>query len=117
MNDTTATALAYGIYKQDLPGPDDKPRITVFLDLGHSDLQLSAVAFNKAKLKVRSMELSILQIIFVMYQYGLARPETWVLNFLWEEIFLPALRAGFLSAEYITRAELLKGITVGVSRY
>ncbi|KAK2169050.1 hypothetical protein LSH36_12g03072 [Paralvinella palmiformis] len=52
MNDTTATALAYGIYKQDLPGPDDKPRVTVFLDLGHSDLQMSAVAFNKAKLKV-----------------------------------------------------------------
>ena len=52
MNDTTATALAYGIYKQDLPAADDKPRITVFLDLGHSDLQMSAVAFNKAKLKV-----------------------------------------------------------------
>ena len=52
INDTTATALAYGIYKQDLPGPDDKPRITIFLDIGHADLQLAAVAFNKAKLRV-----------------------------------------------------------------
>ncbi len=53
MNDTTATALAYGIYKQDLPAPEEKPRNVVFLDMGHSDMQLAAVAFNKGKLKVR----------------------------------------------------------------
>ena len=52
MNDTTATALSYGIYKQDLPGPDDKSRNVVFVDMGHSDLQISACAFNKGKLKV-----------------------------------------------------------------
>lgn len=52
MNDTTAIALAYGIYKQDLPAPEEKPRNVIFLDLGHSDLQVSACAFNKGKLKV-----------------------------------------------------------------
>uniref|UniRef100_A0AAU0MTJ4 Heat shock protein family A member 4 n=1 Tax=Urechis unicinctus TaxID=6432 RepID=A0AAU0MTJ4_UREUN len=52
MNDTTATALAYGIYKQDLPAPEEKPRNVVFVDMGHADLQIAACAFNKGKLKV-----------------------------------------------------------------
>uniref|UniRef100_A0A8C5NUI0 Heat shock protein 105 kDa n=1 Tax=Jaculus jaculus TaxID=51337 RepID=A0A8C5NUI0_JACJA len=52
MNDTAAVALNYGIYKQDLPSPDDKPRIVVFVDMGHSAFQVSACAFNKGKLKV-----------------------------------------------------------------
>lgn len=52
MNDTAATALTYGIYKQDLPTPEEKPRHVVFLDMGHADLQLSVCAFNKGKLKV-----------------------------------------------------------------
>ncbi|KOB75531.1 Uncharacterized protein OBRU01_07242 [Operophtera brumata] len=52
MNETTATALAYGIYKQDLPAPEDKPRNVVFVDLGHSSLQVSACAFNKGKLRM-----------------------------------------------------------------
>ncbi|BES99041.1 MreB/Mbl protein [Nesidiocoris tenuis] len=52
MNETTATALTYGIYKQDLPEPDDKPRNVIFVDCGHSALQVSAVAFNKGKLKM-----------------------------------------------------------------
>ena len=51
-NDTTAAALVYGIYKQDLPGPEEKPRNVVFVDLGHGDLQIAACAFNKGKLKV-----------------------------------------------------------------
>jgi len=34
MNDTTATALAYGLYKQDLPAPEEKPRNVVFVDMG-----------------------------------------------------------------------------------
>jgi len=45
-------ALNYGIYKQDLPGLDEKPRIVVFVDMGHSAFQVSACAFNKGKLKV-----------------------------------------------------------------
>ncbi|XP_050189553.1 heat shock protein 105 kDa isoform X2 [Myiozetetes cayanensis] len=52
MNDMTAVALNYGIYKQDLPAPDEKPRIVVFVDMGHSAFQVSACAFNKSKLKV-----------------------------------------------------------------
>lgn len=43
-------ALAYGIYKQDLP--TDKPRNIVFVDMGHSSLQVSICAFLKGQLKV-----------------------------------------------------------------
>eukprot|EP00058_Branchiostoma_floridae_P000408 XP_002585896.1 hypothetical protein BRAFLDRAFT_256670 [Branchiostoma floridae] len=52
MNDTTAAALAYGIYKQDLPAPEEKPRNVVFVDMGYKSLQVSACAFHKGKLKV-----------------------------------------------------------------
>ncbi|XP_063116822.1 heat shock 70 kDa protein 4L isoform X2 [Cavia porcellus] len=52
MNETTAVALAYGIYKQDLPSLDEKPRNVVFIDMGHSAYQVSVCAFNKGKLKV-----------------------------------------------------------------
>ncbi|KAI9515953.1 Heat shock 70 kDa protein 4L [Dissostichus eleginoides] len=52
INDTTAVALAYGIYKQDLPSPEERPRNVVFVDMGHSSFQVSITAFNKGKLKV-----------------------------------------------------------------
>ncbi|XP_073335473.1 heat shock 70 kDa protein 4a isoform X2 [Pagrus major] len=52
MNETTAVTLAYGIYKQDLPAPEEKPRIVVFVDVGHSGYQVSVCAFNKGKLKI-----------------------------------------------------------------
>ncbi|XP_071511676.1 97 kDa heat shock protein-like [Diadema antillarum] len=52
ISDTTAVALAYGIYKQDLPAPEEKPRNVVFVDCGHASLQVSVTAFNKGKLKV-----------------------------------------------------------------
>uniref|UniRef100_A0A4W5NFA8 Heat shock protein 4a n=1 Tax=Hucho hucho TaxID=62062 RepID=A0A4W5NFA8_9TELE len=52
MNETTAVTLAYGIYKQDLPAPEEKPRNVVFVDLGHSGYQVSVCAFNKGKLKM-----------------------------------------------------------------
>lgn len=52
MNETTAVALAYGIYKQDLPTPEEKPRTVVFVDIGHSGYQVSVCAFNKGKLKM-----------------------------------------------------------------
>uniref|UniRef100_A0A665WQC3 Heat shock protein 4 like n=1 Tax=Echeneis naucrates TaxID=173247 RepID=A0A665WQC3_ECHNA len=54
INDTTAVALAYGIYKQDLPTPEERPRNVVFVDMGHSSFQVSITAFNKGKLKVLS---------------------------------------------------------------
>ena len=46
MNETTATALAYGIYKQDLPSPEEKPRNVVFVDHGHSCMQVNFFISN-----------------------------------------------------------------------
>ena len=54
MNETTATALAYGIYKQDLPAAEEPPRNVVFVDCGQSAVQAAICAFNKGKLKVNS---------------------------------------------------------------
>lgn len=51
-NETAAAALNYGIYKQDLPEPEDKPRNVVIVDCGHSAIQVAISAFNKGKLKV-----------------------------------------------------------------
>ncbi|KAK9813890.1 hypothetical protein WJX73_003481 [Symbiochloris irregularis] len=52
LNETTATALAYGIYKADLP---EKEALHVaFVDAGHSALQVSVVAFKKGQLQVLS---------------------------------------------------------------
>lgn len=53
LHDFHTVALAYGIYKQDLPAPEEKARNVVFVDLGHSGYQTSVCAFNKGKLKVR----------------------------------------------------------------
>ncbi|KAH8378830.1 hypothetical protein KR009_001687 [Drosophila setifemur] len=50
MNETTATALAYGFYKNDLF--EDKPRNVIFVDFGNSALQVSACSFTKGKLKM-----------------------------------------------------------------
>jgi len=52
MNDTTATALAYGIYKQDLPESDKPARNVVFVDVGHTGTQVSACSFHKGKLNM-----------------------------------------------------------------
>jgi len=54
MNDTTATALAYGIYKQDLPAPEEKARNVIFVDCGHVGIQVSAASFNKGKLTMKA---------------------------------------------------------------
>lgn len=53
-NETTATALCYGIYKQDLPPIEASPRNVVFVDCGFASLQVSVCAFHKGKLKVRN---------------------------------------------------------------
>ncbi|XP_078401498.1 heat shock protein 105 kDa-like [Cetorhinus maximus] len=52
MNDTTAASLAYGIYKPDLPALEEKPKIVIFADMGHSAFQVSACAFSKGNLKI-----------------------------------------------------------------
>ena len=49
---SSIAALAYGIYKQDLPEEKEKPRNVVFVDFGHSSLQVIVVSFQKGKLKV-----------------------------------------------------------------
>jgi len=55
MNDSTAIALAYGIYKQDLPETDKPSRNVVFVDCGHTGTMVSAASFNKGKLTMLSM--------------------------------------------------------------
>ncbi|MCO5578136.1 hypothetical protein L7F22_031974 [Adiantum nelumboides] len=50
MHETTATALAYGIYKTDLPETD--PINVVFVDVGHAAMQICVAAFKKGQLKV-----------------------------------------------------------------
>lgn len=52
INDNTATALAYGITKTDLPEKDAKH--VVFVDCGRDCMQVSVVAFKKGELKVMS---------------------------------------------------------------
>ncbi|KAL0957004.1 hypothetical protein HGRIS_003104 [Hohenbuehelia grisea] len=53
INDTTATALGYGITKSDLP-ESDNPKHVCFVDVGHSSLSVAVVAFSKGQLIVRS---------------------------------------------------------------
>lgn len=52
LNENTAIALAYGIYKQDLPEEGAKARYVVFLDVGHASTQATLVAFHKGKLQI-----------------------------------------------------------------
>ena len=51
-NDTTAVALGYGIYKQDLPAEKEKPRNVAFVSMGYTSLQVAICAFQKGKLNV-----------------------------------------------------------------
>lgn len=53
INDTTATALGYGITKSDLPEAEN-PRHVVFVDVGHGGLSVAVVAFSKGQLVVKS---------------------------------------------------------------
>lgn len=54
INDTTATALGYGITKLDLPTAEEKPRRVVFVDIGHSNYTCSIVEFKKGELAVKA---------------------------------------------------------------
>ncbi|KAI9796237.1 MAG: Heat shock protein hsp88 [Sarcosagium campestre] len=54
VNETTATALGYGITKLDLPAADEKPRRVCFVDIGHSTYSASIVEFKKGELTVKS---------------------------------------------------------------
>ena len=53
LHETTAAALAYGIYKTDLPeGEGAAPVNVAFVDAGASSFQVSIVAYKKGQLKV-----------------------------------------------------------------
>ncbi|GFP99671.1 heat shock 70 kDa protein 14 [Phtheirospermum japonicum] len=51
-HETTATALAYGIYKTDLP--ENEPLNVAFVDVGHASMQVCIAAFKKGQLKILS---------------------------------------------------------------
>lgn len=52
MHDCTATALGYGIYKTDFS--KSAPPYVVFVDIGHSDMQVAVVKFEPGHMKVLS---------------------------------------------------------------
>lgn len=52
MNETSAVALCYGLYKQDVPALEEKPRHVAFIDVGHFSYQICIAAFNKGKIKI-----------------------------------------------------------------
>jgi heat shock 70kDa protein 4 len=54
LNETTAAALAYGIYKTDLPEGASPPLNVAFVDAGADALQVSIVSFTKGRLAVRA---------------------------------------------------------------
>lgn len=54
INDTTASALGYGITKNDLPTAEEKPRRVAVVDIGHSNYLCSIVEFRKGELVVKS---------------------------------------------------------------
>ncbi|KAG8643545.1 heat shock 70 kDa protein 15 [Manihot esculenta] len=50
IHETTATALAYGIYKTDLPENDQLN--VAFVDIGHASMQVCIAGFRKGQLKI-----------------------------------------------------------------
>lgn len=50
MHETTATALAYGIYKTDLP--ENEQLNVAFIDIGHASMQVCIAGFKKGQLKI-----------------------------------------------------------------
>ncbi|KAM7254585.1 hypothetical protein ACFE04_003965 [Oxalis oulophora] len=50
IHETTATALAYGIYKTDLPETDQLN--VAFVDIGHASMQVCIAGFKKGQLKI-----------------------------------------------------------------
>ncbi|GKE35258.1 heat shock 70 kDa protein 16, partial [Tanacetum coccineum] len=50
MHDGTAIALGYGMYKTDLA--DEEPIVVVFVDIGHSDTQVTVAEFEQGGMKI-----------------------------------------------------------------
>jgi len=80
INDTSATALGYGITKTELPGEEEPSRIVVFVDVGHANMSVAVVAFNKGKLVIKSTaydrHLGGRDIDFALVQYFAAQFQT-----------------------------------------
>lgn len=53
INEPTAIALAYGMYKKDLPPPSEKARKVLFVDIGNSQATISIADCNAGKVLVR----------------------------------------------------------------
>mmetsp|Transcript_9627 Transcript_9627/g.35687 ORF Transcript_9627/g.35687 Transcript_9627/m.35687 type:complete len:823 (-) Transcript_9627:82-2550(-) len=51
---TTAAAIEYGLYKENLPKKDEKPINVAFVDVGHTDTVVSIVTITETKVKVIS---------------------------------------------------------------
>ncbi|AAS54702.1 AGR212Wp [Eremothecium gossypii ATCC 10895] len=52
VNDVTAAAVSYGVFKTDLPEGEEKPRRVAFVDIGHSSYTCSIGSFKKGELKI-----------------------------------------------------------------
>ena len=52
INETTATALGWGITKLDLPSAEEKPMRVAFIDVGHSNYTATIAEFKKGELKI-----------------------------------------------------------------
>ncbi|CAR25892.1 ZYRO0A10516p [Zygosaccharomyces rouxii] len=52
VNDVTAAAVSYGVFKPDLPDVDQKPRVVALVDIGHSSYTCSVIGFKKGEFKV-----------------------------------------------------------------
>lgn len=52
VNDVTAAAVSYGVFKPDLPEADQKPRVVALIDIGHSTYTCSIVGFKRGEFKV-----------------------------------------------------------------
>lgn len=53
VNDLTAAAVGYGVFKTDLP--EEKPRHVAIVDFGHSSYSVAIAAFKKGELKILSV--------------------------------------------------------------
>ena len=52
VNDVTAAAVTYGVFKSEMPEGEQKPRIVAFVDIGHSTYTCSIGAFKRGELKI-----------------------------------------------------------------
>ncbi|SCU94698.1 LANO_0E07734g1_1 [Lachancea nothofagi CBS 11611] len=52
VNDVTAAAVAYGVFKSEMPEGEQKPRIVAFVDIGHSSYTCSIGAFKRGEMKI-----------------------------------------------------------------